>query len=85
MNGDGYDDLVVGAYGFDMNGFDVGKVYVYHGSPAGLGEDNRPADWSAVGENEGDYFGSALGTAGDVNGDGKADLVVGAFGNDEKG
>ena len=67
VNGDGYDDLVVGAIGFDMNGFDVGKAYVYHGSTLGLG---TIADWTAVGENEGDYFGTAVGTAGDVNGDG---------------
>jgi hypothetical protein len=72
VNGDGYADLVVGAPSYDDY---RGKAYVYHGSPAGLG--HTPA-WTAVGENAGDHFGYAVATAGDVNGDGYADLVVGA-------
>jgi hypothetical protein len=42
-----------------------------------------PADWTAVGEKKGDRFGSAVSTAGDVDGDGKSDVVVGAHGYDD--
>jgi len=73
VNGDGYDDLVVGASDYAIS---RGKVYVYHGGSTGLTA--GPADWTAGGENGGDHFGYAVGTAGDVNGDGYADLVVGA-------
>jgi hypothetical protein len=75
VNSDGYADLVVGADGHS----DKGKAYVYLGSGSGL---SSPADWTAAGETAGDHFGYSVGTAGDVNGDGKADLVVGAYGYD---
>ena len=77
VNGDGYDDVVIGA---PYNDSDRGKAYVYHGSPAGLGANDRPADWTPVGENTGDVFGYSVATAGNVDDDGYADLVVGAFG-----
>jgi hypothetical protein len=73
VNGDSYDDLVVGAY--EASGI-KGKVYVYHGSSGGL---NSTADWSAVGEVAGNQFGYSVASAGDVNGDGFADLAIGAL------
>ncbi|MCJ7549700.1 MAG: FG-GAP-like repeat-containing protein, partial [Anaerolineae bacterium] len=74
VNGDGFADLVVGVYAYNYN---RGQVDVYHGSASGLGD--SPA-WTDVGENTYDRLGAAVGTAGDVNGDGFADLVVGAYG-----
>jgi hypothetical protein len=68
VNGDGYGDLIVGAYG-------AGQIYVYAGGPEGLGA--RPA-FSATGEIAGDWFGRSVGTAGDVDGDGYDDVIVGA-------
>jgi len=79
VNSDGYDDLVIGARANDGS---RGRAYVYHGSAAGLGEDNRTPDWTAAGENASNWFGCSVATAGDVNGDGYADLVVGALYND---
>jgi hypothetical protein len=76
VNGDGYADLAVGAWGYDiMGGFNEGKAYVYHGSASGL---NLTPDWSAVGEDTTNYFGFSVASAGDVNDDGYDDLVVGA-------
>ena len=73
VNGDGYDDLAIGASGYNTS---TGKAYVYHGSTNGL---SITVDWSAVGEDIYDRFGYSVASAGDVNGDGYADLVVGAF------
>ena len=55
----------------------AGKVYVYLGSPGGL---VKPAAFVATGENAGDDFGFSVAGAGDVNGDGFGDLIVGAHG-----
>ena len=69
VNGDGYDDVLVGAPA-------LGRAYLYLGSAAGLAA--TPA-WTATGNQAGARFGSDLGTAGDVNGDGFADVIVGAY------
>ncbi|MBN1423114.1 FG-GAP repeat protein [Candidatus Fermentibacteria bacterium] len=39
------------------------------------------ASWMASGEAASDYFGLSVATAGDVDGDGYSDVVVGAYGN----
>jgi len=36
VNGDGYDDVIIGAWQHDGGGSDLGRVYVYSGSPSGL-------------------------------------------------
>jgi hypothetical protein len=79
MNGDGYSDLLVGQYGYDGIGSGVdsdGKVYLYEGSASGLSVDEV---WSSMGGNEFQY-GISVSTAGDVNGDGYSDIIVGAPG-----
>jgi len=75
LDGDGFSDLVVGAPGADSTGF----VYIYFGSTA---PDTLP-DLVIRGETGGDYFGCSVSTAGDVDGDGMDDLVVGARLNSE--
>ena len=77
VNGDGYADVVVGAYGYGNDHEDEGRAYVYHGSAAGL---SLAANWEAECDQEYALFGASVGTAGDVNGDGYADVVVGAYG-----
>jgi len=74
LNGDGYSDVVVGAHFYDNGENNEGKVWVYHGSPAGLG---APV-WSTEGGQAGAVYGISVGTAGDVNGDGFSDLIVSA-------
>ena len=77
VNGDGFADIIVGAPGFPKGDLQ-GKVYVYHGSAGGL---SRTPAFSVAGENNNDRFGSSVGTAGDVNGDGFADIIAGATGS----
>jgi hypothetical protein len=83
FNDDGYADIAIGAKTFSANFVNMGAVFVFYGSaqgPAGGMEatlDN--ADWAAYGESADDYFGAAL-AAGDVNGNGVDDLIVGAPG-----
>ncbi|MBO2010351.1 FG-GAP-like repeat-containing protein [Hymenobacter negativus] len=75
VNSDGYADLVVGAYG---NATSTGKVYVYYGSSAGL---STASPDTRLGEATNDAFGYSVAGTSDVNGDGFADIVVGARGN----
>lgn len=76
VNGDGYDDVLVGSIGYDRctrcNEFDHGRVRLFLGSASGLA--NVPA-WSVVGAHSGDRLASGF-EAGDVNGDGFGDVVI---------
>jgi FG-GAP repeat protein len=76
VNGDGYSDVIVGAYLYDNGQTDEGRAYLYLGSASGLSL--SPA-WTAESDQDSAYFGFSVSTAGDVNGDGYADVVVGAF------
>ena len=76
VNGDGYSDVIVGAYGWTQGSFvQFGQVFVYQGTSGGL---TSSATWNGVGDDSGDRFGISVGTAGDVNGDGYSDVIIGA-------
>lgn len=75
VNGDGYSDVIVGAGFHGYYTGHQGNAYVYNGSPTGL---SSAAGWAVDGEKFGAYLGSDVGSAGDVNGDGYADVIVGA-------
>ena len=79
VNGDGYDDVIVGASEYDAPLADEGAAFVFLGGPTGV-SGNDPA--SAATRIESNQLGAKLGTsvagAGDVNGDGYADVIVGA-------
>ena len=91
INGDGLADLIVGAYQADpAAGTDAGRSYVVFGKTG-----TAAIDLSAVaagqggfainGQSAGDYFGFSVSAAGDINGDGYADLAVGAYAADPNG
>jgi len=77
VNGDGYDDVIVGAYRNDAGGIDAGRAYIYFGGPSM----DAVADVILTGEGiPSGAFGVSVSMAGDMNGDGYADVIVGAFG-----
>ena len=75
VNGDGYSDVIIGATGYDNGQTDEGRAFVYLGAPSGL---SLASAWTADGGQDDDRFGYRVATAGDVNGDGYADVIVGA-------
>jgi hypothetical protein len=76
VNGDGYDDVIAGAFNYDNGEANEGGAFVYHGSALGLSA--TPA-WTAESDQAGADFGYSVSSAGDVNGDGYGDVIVGAF------
>ncbi len=82
VDGDGYSDLIVGAYQNDDGATNAGAAYLVLGStwPASAG---LSSGYEYTGEASSDYAGWSVAGAGDVNCDGYADLLVGAKGNDD--
>jgi hypothetical protein len=97
VNGDGFDDLIVGASGGDDGGSAAGEAYVVFGSASGFGSTvggRQVIDLTSLtaaqgfiiqGDVANDYAGFSVSSAGDVNGDGFDDLIVGASGGDDGG
>ena len=87
LDGDGLDDILVGAYGVDDKGPLTGAAYVILGSSLGTSStiELSQADYKFIGESEDDYAGYALSIAGDVDGDGLDDILIGASGQDAGG
>ncbi len=91
VNGDGYDDMLIGAWRADPNGHDSGETYLVYGAASGI-----PAslDLSSLdgsngfvmnGIDAGDQSGQSVSSAGDVNGDGYDDMLIGAMFADPNG
>ena len=89
VNGDGFHDLVIGGENADPGGrFRAGEIYVVFGSDnpfaadLNLGDLDGADGFSLGGVAANDYTGYSVSNAGDVNGDGFADIIVGAAGVD---
>jgi VCBS repeat-containing protein len=85
INGDGIDDLIIGASGADPNGqYNAGSSYVVFGTKSGLSASlelsslNGSNGFVINGINSRDVSGISVSSAGDINGDGIDDLIIGA-------
>ena len=94
VNGDGYDDMIIGAFGADPNGDNnAGETYVVYGGASAPGTGGRfnlstldgTNGFILAGIDAGDYSGRFVSSAGDVNGDGYDDLIIGAWAADPNG
>ncbi|MEP2927352.1 MAG: hypothetical protein ABJP31_25070, partial [Bauldia litoralis] len=98
VNGDGFDDLIIGARDGDDGGISAGEAYVVFGKASGFGtvdgSGRAMIDLSSFtaatgfiiqGDEADDWAGSSVSSAGDVNGDGFDDLIVGAYFGDDGG
>jgi hypothetical protein len=83
-NGDGYDDIFIGATGDDLGGTDAGAVYVVE-TPISATTDLATAAIKIAGSSASDALGSTVVAPGDIDGDGVPDLVTGAPGDDDGG
>ncbi len=83
LNGDSYDDVIVGATGVDYSGhLDAGKCYVFLG---GNPPDNAVDFSFAPQRSNSDLFGSAVDVVADLDGDSYDDFVIGARDDNEAG
>ncbi|MFH0944145.1 MAG: integrin alpha [Planctomycetota bacterium] len=74
LNGDGFADVIIGSPLDATNGVGAGKVTVVSGLDGSV-------LLSGLGGAPGAYAGAAVGTAGDLNNDGHADIIIGAPGD----
>jgi len=92
VNGDGIDDIIIGAVRADPNGvFDAGQSFIIFGNSNGFSASLDLSDLNGTngfiinGVNEGDLSGRSVSSAGDVNGDGIDDIIIGAPNSDFAG
>jgi hypothetical protein len=91
VNGDGFDDIIIGAYEANPNGYDSGASYVVFGKAGGFAANlnlstlNGSNGFKMSGVALRDYAGISVSSAGDVNGDGFDDVIIGAFKADANG
>jgi len=87
LDGNGHDDFVIGAPGYDGGSADTGAVYLRlgHGDDPNETVSLATSPMIFVGHGAGDLTGNAMAGVGDVNGDGLDDLLVGAPGTSGHG
>ncbi len=101
INGDGFDDMIVGARWGDDGAFLSGEAYVVFGGAGGFGKEvvtsgqaRQVIDLAELSAAEGfiiagngasDYAGYSVSSAGDINGDGFDDMIIGALNGDDGG
>ena len=84
VNGDGYSDIILGAWRYDAGQTDEGAAFVFLGSASGIADASAAAAHAQLESDQADArMGEYVGGAGDVNGDGYDDVIVGAFWYDD--
>jgi len=84
VDGNGVDDILIGAFTNGENGHEAGQSYLHLGGSS-VFDDTLVPHASFQGEVEEDRSGSAVAGGGDVNGDGYADFLIAATHNSEGG
>ena len=85
LDGDGVPDIAVGALGHGIAGVGTGELYVMFMNPDGSVKRTAAVDGTTPNGpplDDGDRFGASISNMGDLDGDGRADLAVGTFGDD---
>jgi hypothetical protein len=77
VNGDGFADVIIGANRYDEGQSNVGRIYVYLGASNGL---SNYSDWSYFGNIMDGNMGISVASAGDINGDGFSEIIIGSMG-----
>lgn len=86
VDGDGVDDVVIGARGNDLTGTDAGAAYLFYGPVTYAGEVSLAnADLKMVGNLAGDRAGRTVIGGSDLDGDGADDITIGAPNEDTNG
>jgi hypothetical protein len=83
VDGDGFGDVLVGAPGDDDGGSSAGAAWLVLGTSSPSDLSLSAADAKYTGEDAGDYAGCSVSAAGDVDGDGFGDVLVGAWSHDD--
>ncbi len=90
LNGDGKAEILIGATGNDTGGLDAGAAYVVWGKSTATAVNlssvaSGVGGFKIIGQAAGDEAGASLGSIADLNGDGKAEILIGATGVSDKG
>jgi hypothetical protein len=77
VDNDGFDDVVIGAHGYDSDQANEGRAYLFRGTSGGL---EAVHSWMVEGDQIDAFLGRSVAGAGDVNNDGYDDVIIGADG-----
>ncbi len=85
VNGDGYDDILIGAQANDAVATTAGAAYLLYGKADNHTSASLDTAIRFTGEALNNSAGTSVASAGDVNGDGYDDILIGAPGNSDAG
>ncbi len=81
LDGDGYPDFIVGSPVISLESTEDGGAFVFYGPLTGSSTVSQTADYTITGAHGGSATAYSMDSAGDFNGDGHPDVLVGAYYN----